>query len=170
MTHVLGLEGRTVRVGGQPRRVLLQSLRALDVRLNAHAETLLQHPAFDDPEGQDLRFVERTVQQLGLPAGGTQSQVFDAARAQGLNLCPVISGPFLRLAAMDQHNAPDSVLSAGRAPTGAIHIASEPLSDDEAYPKGFYLRAVDDEGCLRGYRCDHTYVWGPEQRLALVQP
>ena len=40
----------------------------------------------------------------------------------------------------------------------------------EAYPKGFYLRVVDDEVWLRGYRCDDTYEWGPEQRLALVQP
>lgn len=170
MTHVLGLEGRTVRVGGQPRHVVLQSLRERGVRLNAHAETLLEHPAFDDPESQDLRFVERTVHQLGLSTGGTQSQLFDAARTQGLSLCPLITGPFLRLATLDQHNAPDSVLSAGRAPSGAIHIASEPLSDDVAYPKGFYLRAVDDEAWLRGYRCDDTYEWGPEQRLVLVQP
>lgn len=170
MTHVSGLEGRTVRVGGQPRSVLLQSLREVGVRLNAHAETLLDHQAFDDPKGHDLRFVERTVHQLGLPAGGTQSQIFEAARTQGLELCPVISGPFLRLATMEQPNAPDSVLSAGRAPAGAIHIASEPLSDEEAYPKGFYLCVVDDEAWLRGYRCDDTYEWGPKQRLALVQP
>lgn len=170
MTHSLGLEGRTVRVGGQPRRALLQSLREFGVRLNAHAETLLEHPVFDNPESRDLQLVERTVQQLGLSVGGTQSQVFEAARTHGFQLCPVISGPFLRLAMMDQPNAPDSVLSAGRAPTGAIHVASKPLSSDEAYPKGFYLRVVDDEVWLRGYRCDNTYQWGPEQRLALVAP
>lgn len=170
MTYVLGLDGRTVRVGGQPRDELIQGLRKAGVRLNVHAETLLEHPAFDYPEGRDLRFVERAVYELGLSTGGTQAQVFHAARAQGFHLCPVISGPFLRLATMDQHNAPDSVLSAGRAPNGAIHVASEPLSDDEAYPKGFYLRVVDDEVWLRGYRCDDTYEWGPEQRLALVQP
>lgn len=170
MTYVLGPDGRTVRVGGQPRDELTQGLREAGVRLNVHAETLLEHPAFDSPEEQDLRFVERAVYELGLSTGGTQSQVFDAARMQGLHLCPVISGPFLRLATMDQHNAPDSLLSAGRAPTGSIHVASEPFSDDEAYPKGFYLRVVDDEVWLRGYRCDDTYKWGPKQRLALVQP
>lgn len=79
-------------------------------------------------------------------------------------------GSTLRLATMDQRNAPDSVLSAGRAPTGSVHIASELLSDDEAYPRGFYLRMVDGEAWLRGYRCDDTYEWGPEQRLALIQP
>lgn len=125
MTHVLGLEGLIVRVGGQPRSVLLQSLQDFGIRLNAHAEPLLEHQVFDDPDGWELRSVERTVRQLG---------------------------------------------SAGRAPSGALHIASEPLSDDEAYPKGFYLRVVDGETWLRGFRCDDTYEWGPEQLLALVQP
>ena len=50
MTHSLGLKGRTVRVGGQPRRALPQSLREFGVRLNTHAETLLEHPVFDNPE------------------------------------------------------------------------------------------------------------------------
>lgn len=149
MTRTSGLPGGVVRVGGQPREAVLQSLREADVRLNAHAHTLLEHPVFDDPAALDLRFVERTVQQLGLPAGGPQCQVFAAARGHGLQLCPVSSGPFLRLATMNQPNAPDSVLSAGRAPTGAIHIASEPLSDDPDYPKGFYLRVVDDQAWLR---------------------
>jgi hypothetical protein len=97
--------------------------------LNAHAETLLAHPAFDAPEGQSLRIVERTVEELGLEHGAVQSQVFTAARNHGLELCPLVTGPYLRLAMMDQSNAPDSVLSTGRAPTGAIHVASEPLSD-----------------------------------------
>lgn len=170
MRPLLGPEGRTVQVGGQPRQLLLQSLRACGVRLNAHAETLLQHPVFDDPASRDLRVVERTVSQLGLAAGGTRSQVLGAARAQGLDPCPAVCGPYLRLATLDQPDAPDSVLSAGRAPTGAIHVAAEPLSGDAAYPKGFYLRVVDGVPWLRGYRCDDTYAWGPEQRLALVRP
>jgi hypothetical protein len=62
------------------------------------------------------------------------------------------------LAMIGQSNAPD--LSAGRAPTGAIHVASEPLSRDVEYPKGFYLRIVDGQAWLRGYRCDDTYVCG----------
>ena len=170
MTDALGVEDRTIRVGRRHRDELMRALQRAGIRLNVHAETLLQHTVFDDPAGQDLRFVERTVHELGLATGGTQLQVFDAARAAGLHLCPVISGPFLRLATLGQPNAPDSILSAGRPPTGAVHIASEALSDDEAYPKGFYLRMVDDEAWLRGYRCDDTYRWGPEQRVALVKP
>jgi len=59
----------------------------------------------------------------------------------------------------------DSVLSAGRAPSGSIKIASQPLSDDVEYPKGFSLRVVDGELWLRGYRCDDSYVFEPEQNF-----
>ncbi|GAB3251424.1 hypothetical protein GCM10027562_11480 [Arthrobacter pigmenti] len=71
---------------------------------------------------------------------------------------------------MDQANSPDSDLSIGRAPSGAIHIASEPLSEDVEYPKGFYIRVVDGQAWLRGYRCDDKYVWAPGQRLAFLLP
>ena len=163
-------EGLVIQVGGQPRSELVQSLSDAGVQLNAHAETLLAHPAFDAPVGRTLRIVERTVEQLGLENGAVQSQIFTAVRSQGLELCPLVTGPYLRLALMNQENAPDSVLSAGRAPTGAIHVMSEPVSEDVEYPKGFYLRVVDGQSWLRGYRCDDTYVLAPEQRLAFLLP
>ncbi|WP_286180128.1 hypothetical protein [Arthrobacter sp. ISL-95] len=162
-------EGFVVGVGGRSRAELVQLLLNKGVLLNSHAETLLAHPAFEAPRSQSLRIVERTVDELGFRRGAVQPRIFAAARDQGLELCPLVTGPYLRLATMDQANAPDSVLSAGHAPTGAIHVASEPLSND-VDPKGFYLRVVDGQPWLRGYRCDDTYVWEPEQRLAFVLP
>jgi hypothetical protein len=79
-----------------------------------------------------------------------------------------VAGPYLRLALVHQANSPDPVLSAGHGPAGAIHIASEPVSGDVEYPKGFYLRVIDGQTWLRGYCCDDTYVWTPEQRLAFL--
>lgn len=170
MVSTVQSDGFVVRVGGQSRAEVMQLLHGADVSLNIHAETLLAHSAFDAPEARSLRIVERTVAELGFERGAIQSRVFTAARSQGLELCPLVTGPFLRLAMMEQTNAPDSVLSAGRAPTGAIHVASEPPSEDDEYPKGFYLRVVDGRSWLRGYRCDDTYVWTPEQRLAFAVP
>lgn len=163
-------EGRTVTVGGLPRAQLLRSLRDSGVRLNAHAETLLEHPVFDDPEPRNLRFVTRSVGQLGLRSGGTLGDVLQAVHEHGLDACPAISGPFLRLATPAQENAPDSLLSSGRPPAGAVHVAAVPLSNEDTYPKGFYLRVVDDQPWLRGYRCDSSYRWDPDVVLALVQP
>lgn len=162
--------GFVVRVGGHSRAELKQLLRRAGVLLNVHAETLLAHPVFDAAEARSLRIVERTVRELGFEHGALQSRAFTAARDQGLELCPLATGPYLRLAMTEQANAPDSVLSAGRAPTGAIHVASNPPSQDVEYPKGFYLRVVEGRVWLRGYRCDDTYVWAPEQRLAFVLP
>ncbi len=164
------VDGFVVRAGGHSRAEVQRFLHTADVLLNVHAETLLAHPAFDNPVRQNLRIVERTVEELGFAHGAVQSQIFSAARNHGLALCPLVTGPYLRLAMMGQPNAPDSVLSAGRAPTGAIHVASEPLSEDVEYPKGFYLRVVDGQAWLRGYRCDDTYVWAPDHRLAFLSP
>jgi hypothetical protein len=170
MISTAKVEGFVVRVGGQSRAEVVQLLHSRDVLLNFHAETLLAHPSFAAPEAQSLRIVERTVEELGFEHGAVQSRVFTAARSQGLELCPLVTGPYLRLAMMDQANAPDCTLSAGRAPTGAIHVASEPLGEDVEYPKGFYLRVVDGQAWLRGYRCDDTYVWASDQRLAFQLP
>lgn len=159
-----------VRVGDRSRAELMDLLRRADVMLNVHAKTLLAHAVFDAPRPRAIRVVERTVRELGFEHGAVQSRVFTAAKNQGLELCPPVTGPYLRLAMTGQATAPDSILSAGRAPTGAIHVASDPQSQDVEYPKGFYLRVVDGQAWLRGYRCDDTYVWTPEQRLALVLP
>lgn len=170
MDTTTGVDGITIRVGGQARADLLRELQKAGVQLNTHAETLLARPEFDAPRGQSLRIVERTVAELGLPEGGGQSQVFAAAQSQDLALCPLVTGPYLRLAHRQQATAPDSVLCAGRAPTGAIHVASAPVSADVEVPKGFYLRVVDDQLWLRGYRCDEAYVWPAETRLAFCLP
>ncbi|MDO5743566.1 MAG: hypothetical protein Q4P23_03785 [Micrococcaceae bacterium] len=170
MVGTLGEDGFVVRVGGHSRVEIMQLLRRANILHNDHAETLLAHPAFDAPEARSLRIVERTVRELGFEHGAVQSRVFTTARNQGLELCPLVTGPYLRLAMTEQSNAPDSVLSAGQAPTGAIHVASDPPSQDVEYPKGFYLRVVNGQRWLRGYRCDDIYEWAPGQRLALVLP
>lgn len=132
------------------------------VQLNAHASTLLEHPAFERRDPEDIRLVAVTLEQIGLEDGGTLPEVFEAARERALELCPPDTGPYLRLAWTSQPNAPDSVLSAGRSPTGAVKVAAPPLSGDVEYPKGFYLRVIDHQLWLRGYRCDDEYGFAPD--------
>lgn len=160
--------GVALQIGGRPRADVLRALADAGVALNEHAETLLADPRFDAPDPQGLRVAVKRVEQLGLPEGGTLAEVVRAGRGLGLEPCPLITGPYLRLAKLAQPEAPDSVLSAGRAPTGAIHVISDPISSDVAVPKGFYLRVVDGRPWLRGYRCDDSYVFGPEQVVALA--
>ncbi len=109
MMSAAKIESFVLQVGGRPRMQLVRILRDAGVQLNAHAEALLAHSTFDAPAGQTLRIVERTVEQLGLEKGAVLSQVFAAARNQGLELCPLAVGPYFRLALTDQANAPDLV-------------------------------------------------------------
>jgi hypothetical protein len=160
---------RVLRVGGLQREVLIGHLKAAGVLLNASAETLLQDPVFDSSEVEDIEVVAIAVGNLGFSDGATLSQIFAAAQECGLRLCPPTTGPYLRLSLPDQENAPDSIMSTGRAPSGSITVASDPLRQDDDYPKGFYLRVVDGVPWLRGYRSTAKHLWSPSDRLAFAR-
>ncbi|WP_152360503.1 hypothetical protein [Microlunatus speluncae] len=155
-------------VGTMSRLQLLQSLNHEDVGLNPSAETLLDNPIFDEIKPQTIAVTERTVGELGLPTGAPLPQILQAAQQQGLHLCPPTTGPYLRLAWLSQPNAPDTVMSNGRAPSGSVTVAAAPLSQDAAYPKGFYLRVIDRRLWLRGFRCDDLHPWSPDDRFVFT--
>ncbi|AXK46302.1 hypothetical protein [Brachybacterium saurashtrense] len=160
----------TLAVGGLAHDPLQAELAAAGVALNAHARTLLADPRVDGREPVAVTLARRTVAALGLPQGGTLPQLLEAAGRCGLRPCPPSTGPYLRLALTTQEDAPDSVLSAGKVPSGALHVLSSPLVEDHDYPKGFYLRVVDGVPWLRGFRCDDEYCWPPESELVLEVP
>ncbi|MGA9581351.1 MAG: hypothetical protein WBR13_05215, partial [Allosphingosinicella sp.] len=60
------LDGVRVTVGGLSRDELVNRMVALGIHLNAHAETLMQHAAFDTRPAQQIYAVERTLGELGL--------------------------------------------------------------------------------------------------------
>lgn len=164
----MDVDGLRLRVGGMPRAVLLARLAAAGVELNAHAETVLAHALFDDPPVVDVVIAERSVADLGLPAGGTSAQVFSAAAERGLAPAPAWTAPFLRLAFDGQPGSDDPRLSVGAAPDGSLTVASVRVEDDEQYPAGFYLRVVDGRPWLRGYRAGEDHVWNAADRFAFV--
>ena len=168
---ILPPDGLDVTIGGLPRDELRNELRSRGILLNAQAETLLADAAFDEaPAPQVISMVERTVGDLGLPHGAPLSQILAIAGNLGLCLCPPITGPYLRLALAQQATAGDSIMSSGRAPSGSLTVAAQPRRDDDAYPKGFYLRVVNSQAWLRGYTCDDEHLWSPEDRFAFQSP
>ena len=169
MAQAVSVDGLAVTVGGLTRTELVDRLRRHGVGLNAHAETLLAHAVFDGPiAARTVVVAERSVADLGFSEGAGLSGILAAARQRGLLLCPLDTAPYLRLAMLGQSGSTDSVLSAGRAPQGSLTVASEPISDDDEVPKGFYLRVVDGQPWLRGYRCDDEHTWAPEDRLVFA--
>ena len=60
---------------------------------------------------------------------------------------------------MDQEEENAGDLSRkNEAPTGSVTIASHLISDEESFPKGFYVRKVDGVLWLRGYVADNLHV------------
>ena len=156
------VDRREVSVGGLSRRQLRKRLSSRGILVNGHAETLIEDIIFDDQDSRPVVVTERTVAELGFPSGATLSQIFEVAQQQGLSLCPVDTAPYLRMVLNEQVASRDSVMSSGSAPDGGLTVATEALSKDDEYPKGFYLRVVDGQAWLRGYRCDDDHTWSPE--------
>lgn len=162
---------RTVQIGGATKAELLARLAHNGVELNEAAKVLFASDKFITFNVRtNLRTVELRVRNLGFPQGATLSDVFTSAMRLGLHLCPVELGPHLRLQFLDQ---PEGFLGQPvwqhRAPPGSIAIASGMLSEDDAFPKGFYLRRIQGTLWLRGYwsGCDH--ICDPEDHFVFSQ-
>jgi hypothetical protein len=156
-----------VRVGGVAKSALLQALREHKVQLNKAAEVLFEDPRFAPSCACEVvDIVSRSVADLGFREGATYGQLAARASASGLVECPRELGPHLRLQFVDQADGADGyAMSRGRAPRGAVTIASPPLDDRDETPKGFYLRRVDGVSWLRGYWSWPGHVWSPQDVL-----
>ncbi|MEJ8302300.1 helicase [Saccharibacillus sacchari] len=161
---------RTVEIGGVSKKELLQQLSTRNVSLNAYAEQLFADERFTTSEVErTLLTVERSVEELGFPEGATLPQVFEQASKLGFAPCPLELAVHLRLRYTDQEDGGSaSVPGSNQAPARSITIASEPLSEDDEVPKGFYLRKIEGTLWLRGYRCDAEHVWQGEDRFVFA--
>lgn len=163
---------RVVTIGGASKSHLLTQLAAAGVELNAAAQALFASELFTVLETtRSIPIVELSVGQLGFPQGATQPQLFEQAFSLGLGLAPVELGPHLRLQCLDQ---PEGFwghqVTEHQAPPGSIQIASAPLSEDDQFPKGFYLRRIKGVLWLRGYWSDLQHIYQPLDRFVFCSP
>ncbi|MFD1376867.1 hypothetical protein [Glutamicibacter sp. NPDC090743] len=148
---------RQIAVGGLERGELLQRMVLAGVQLNDYAKMLLAHRIFNEVvPANNLPLISRNLQQLGLDAGATLPRIFERAVSRGMQLCPAMTGPYLRLDFLDQASSSHSVLSDGKKPADSLTVASAAPGNQE-FPRGFYLRMVDGVPWLRGYRCDDAH-------------
>lgn len=161
-----------LRIGGLSRAELREALRAHGVQLNVAAEALFEDPRFttlDQPT--TLELVTVSVGALGFGEGGTYAQLVQRALELGFIECPLELGPHLRLQSLDQPDAASGTIqTSGRAPTGSVTVASPPLEDADATPKGFYLRCDGGVLWLRGYWSGPDHVWSAEDVFVLQAP
>jgi hypothetical protein len=159
-------------VGARSPFELLEDLKGQGVEINEFGLRLLSSRSFKVSETRrPLVTVELTVHNIGFPQGARISEIYERVPTLGLSLCPIELGPHLRLQVLDQ---PEGFWgkpgSRHKAPPGSITIASEPLEEDDDFPKGFYLRRIKDVLWLRGYQSGPEHVWDPEDHFIFCKP
>jgi hypothetical protein len=149
---------RTIQVGGMTKDELLREFQKHAISMNEYGTTVFDDPVWEPSESAyNLPTVEVTARQLGFPGGAITAEIFARADRLGLSLCPVETGPFLRLQYLDQ-------------PAGFwITIATLKLSDDPDFPNGFYLRRLDDGLWLRGYTAAPEHVWDADDHFVFCR-
>jgi len=162
---------RTIQVGGLTRLELREELQRNAISMNESAERLFASEHFTTSATRySVVTVELTVRNLGFPQGAVIADTYAKAAALGLGLCPLELGPHLRLQYLDQ---PEGYWGQPKrqhqAPSGSITIASEQLTEDEDFPKGFYLRRIKGVLWLRGYRSGPEHIWEPDDHLMFRQ-
>ncbi|MGS2778726.1 helicase [Robertmurraya sp. GLU-23] len=162
---------RTVEVGGLSKEELIEKLTQSSIMINEYGKRLFASDQFTTSEKKySLQSVELTVGNLGFLEGATTGQIYRRASELGLDLCPVELGPHLRLAYLDQpEGEAGNSLQKQQAPFGSITIASEILSEEDNFPKGFYLRRINRGLWLRGYLADHLHVWNADDHFIFCQ-
>ncbi|WP_025115666.1 hypothetical protein [Lysinibacillus fusiformis] len=158
---------RSIEVGGLTKWQLIQKLQEHSISMNPYGEQLLSDDKFTTSETKySLNIVELAVRNLGFPDGATMPQLIKQANKLGLELCPLEVGPYLRLEYLDQaEGGSGNSLQQSQAPSGSITIASELVSDDDDFPKGFYLRKIDGVLWLRGYLADDLHIWSSDDQF-----
>lgn len=147
---------------------VLDILKANNINFNEYAELIFEHSNFHI-EGlpSQIKLVMCSLAELGLTNGAVFEEIVTKANACGLCMCHASTGIFLRLSYISQVESKDSVLcGTHRSPEGAVVVLSELLEQDDAFPRGLYLRNVDGQLWLRGYVCDKTYAWAPDDVFA----
>lgn len=152
---------RTVEVGRLSKPDLLKEFERHSIKLNEYGKQLFVDAPFDRSEfPQVITTVELQARHLGFPHGAKWADIVGAAGERGLTLCPIETGPYLRLQYLDQ-------------PEGFwITVASQKLFDRDDYPNGFYLRRLADGLWLRGYWADPEHHWKADEHFifASVDP
>lgn len=155
------------QVGGTSLDGLKQRLQQLRVGFNPSAQKLFCDPRMtisNNPHSSIIKI--QTVADLDLKMPATLPNIFSAAQNQGLHLCSLETAIYLRLFWQDQPESSDSEMHRQKSPDSAVTVASPVISTDPNCPRGFYLRNVNQQLWLRGYICDDSFIWQPEDKFA----
>jgi hypothetical protein len=156
----------TLSYGGVSKSDLLENLQSFGVMLNDFARILFSSDLFKtSAQPGTIQIISLSVDELGFAEGATMPEIKDRIKILGLTECPLEAAPYLRLILSDQEEITDDLKRKNQNPLGSVTIFSEPLIDDDDFPKGFYLKKTDGKLWLRGYTCSMDYVWKPDDKM-----
>ena len=141
-----------------PSEQISDVLKEHGILINHYAEEFFAHPLFSTGCSRETTVTIASLQEIGLENGATISDILMHISKTGLKACALSIGLFLRLAWTDQPQSQNSILNGTHSsPNQAVTVLSEIIEQDDAFPKGLYLRNVDGNLWLRGYICDDAY-------------
>ena len=160
-----------VPIGGLTTGALLAQRQRNAILLNAAAEQVFVSPHFTTAATpRTCTTVALTVCALGFTHAAITATIYTKAATLGLGLCPLELGPHFRLHYLDQPEGDwGQPMRQQQAPSGSLTIASAPLTPDDDFPKGFYVRRIKGELWLRGYRAGPDHVWAADDHLLFCQ-
>ncbi|HHF2917052.1 TPA: hypothetical protein ACVO16_004788 [Vibrio diabolicus] len=146
-----------LRVGGLTKTNLLKRLSQKGVKLNPFAQQLFDDDKVEcSDEVQSFCLTIKTPSDFGLYFGATLGEMIEAASTQNLSPCPLAVAPYLRLQEIDLEKEE------------YLTVVSCLLSNDKSYPRGLYLRELDDGFWLRGFRCSEDCIFPPSKKFVFV--
>lgn len=142
-------------LGTSPREALVDALHARGVRTNPYFDALLPRVVVADAP-RPLTVAIASAAALGFPGGATLPELLAGVAVQALGPCPLEAALHLRLAYSDE-------------PKGVrVTVVSPRVVDDEAFPRGLYLRR-DDEGLwLRAFVASDDWRFDADEHFALA--
>lgn len=136
-------------------RSLRKALEESGARIGDWAGDILNKTKLSKSK-QSLDLVVLSVKELGFPQGAQLKDIYEAAKSQGLDLCPAEAGPQLRLQYLDQ-------------PSGEwLVIAMEPIKDSDGDLDLFDVKHFDSDRWLRACRGRPGNHWLADFRFVFV--
>jgi hypothetical protein len=149
---------KSISIGSTPKEALISQLENAGIKFNTYANKIFDLPEFDSQNlPANMKLVKVSFVDIGLSSPKNFAEIVKRAESQGLNLCPLPVGAYLRLKYLEQPKGP------------YLTVASKKPKEDPNFPNGLYLRNFENSLWLRGYRASDDYLWPVESEFIFVR-
>ncbi|PHJ43248.1 hypothetical protein [Vibrio sp. PID17_43] len=146
-----------LEVGGDTTASSLKRLSKNDVKMNLFAQQLLEDGAVHvSRQAEIIKVTIKTPFEFGLYFGAILDELIQKMKQCGLSVCPIEFTLYLRLQ--------DLALCLGEY----LAVDSSPISEDESYPRGIYIRNLEDGLWLRGFRSSVDFTFPPSMNFVFI--